>query len=306
MSDSFLHQVVTAVVAGVLAATGAGARGEDDRPAPAGQVESQPATPAPVAKPSRQSRPDSPALSGARSVGRDISWPNCPVGLGIPARRTLGLPLPPRSARFAVVGLTNGPAFYPNPCLTDQVDHLRRQRLWTAAYAVVTYPTRAQLRRYGASGPRSDGDRAGRLFNTGYAQARLNLATMQAAGLRSPVLWLDVETVSEPAPWSGDVLANRTVLEGSMTAYRDAGLRLGVYSTPYLWRGVVGDVRYRLPEWRTAGLTSRAAAERRCAGPSIQGGRPVLAQWADARVDYNVLCPGRPERDLLAEWFAAP
>ena len=304
MRDSFLHQVVTAVVAGVLAATGGGARGADDGSAAVGEAESRPAAPAPQA--SGQSRPESPAVSGARSVGRDISWPNCPTGLGIPARRTLDLPLPPRSARFAVVGLTNGPAFYPNPCLADQVARLRRQRLWTAAYAVVTYPTRGQLRRYGASGPRSDGDRAGRLFNTGYAQARLNLATMRAAGLRSPVLWLDVEPVTEPAPWSGDVLANRTVLEGSMTAYRDAGLRLGVYSTPLLWRSVVGDVRYRLPEWRTAGVASRAAAERRCAGPAIQGGRAVLAQWADARVDYDVLCPGRPERDLLGEWFAAP
>jgi hypothetical protein len=306
MSDSFLHQVVSAVVAGVLAATGGGVRGEDDRSAPGDEVGSRPAAPAPAPEPSGRSRPDSPAVSGDRSVGRDISWPNCPTGLGIPARRTLGLPLPPRSARFAVVGLTNGPGFHPNPCLTDQVARLRRQRLWTAAYAVVTYPTRGQLRRYGAAGPRSDGDRAGRLFNTGYAQARLNLATMQAAGLSSPVVWLDVEPVTEPAPWSGDVLANRTVLEGSMTAYRDAGLRLGVYSTPYLWRSVVGDVRYRLPEWRTAGLTSRAAAERRCAGPAIQGGRPVLAQWADARVDYDVLCPGRPERDLLADWFVAP
>ena len=26
--------------------------------------------------------------------GADISWPNCPKGMGIPSRRTLGLPLP--------------------------------------------------------------------------------------------------------------------------------------------------------------------------------------------------------------------
>ena len=59
-----------------------------------------------------------------------------PEGLGIPSRRTQGKPMPPASARFVVVGLTNGPAFHPNPCLEEQVAFARLQHLWTAAYAV--------------------------------------------------------------------------------------------------------------------------------------------------------------------------
>ena len=41
--------------------------------------------------------------------GADISWPNCPKGMGIPSRRTLGLPMPKKHAQFAIIGLTNGP-----------------------------------------------------------------------------------------------------------------------------------------------------------------------------------------------------
>ncbi len=91
-----------------------------------------------------------------------------------------------------------------------------------------------------------------------------------------------------------------------MAAYRRAGLSLGVYSTRYLWRTVLGEVAYGLPEWRAAGSTSRRAAARLCAGPSIQGGEPVLAQWTDGEVDDNLLCPGRPPGRLLARHFGPP
>ena len=69
-----------------------------------------------------------PGGTAGRRPGRgpDVSWPNCPKGLGIPSRPTQGKPMPPSSARFVVVGLTNGPAFHPNPCLEEQVAFARR------------------------------------------------------------------------------------------------------------------------------------------------------------------------------------
>ena len=148
-----------------------------------------------------------------------------------------------------------------------------RRHLWTSAYAVVTYPTPAQLATYGGAGPRPRAGLPGQLFNTGWAQARQNLAVMRAAGLQPPTIWVDVEPVRPPAPWSSDTTANRAVLEGSIAAYRRAGLQVGVYSTPYLWRTVVGDVDYGFPEWRAAGLTSRQRALEVCAGEDVQGGR---------------------------------
>jgi hypothetical protein len=243
-------------------------------------------------------------LEGKATLGRDISWPNCPKGMGIASRRTEGKPLPPASSRFVVIGLTNGPAFNPNPCLAEQVEYAESLHMWTAAYAVVTYPTTGQLEEFGDQGPYDATDRAGRLRNTGYVQALENVQSMRGAGLDSPVVWLDVETVRRPAPWSADVTANRAVLEGSMRAYRAAGFQLGVYSTPYLWRAVVGPVRYRLPEWRTAGRQDRTAALARCVGPTVQGGRAVLAQWYDLEADHDTLCPGRPTRQVLARYFS--
>jgi hypothetical protein len=287
---SFLQSAVTAVTAALLSVL------SSDPVPPTGQP---PASATQVAPQAQMST----GPAGGDVVGHDISWPNCPVGMGIPDRRTLGLPLPPASSRFVLIGLTNGPAFYANPCLREQVADARRRHLWTSAYAVVTYPTSDQLRAYGATGPRSGTSLAARLYNTGWAQARINVTTMRVAGLASPVLWLDVEPVRPPAPWSSDVVANRTVLEGSMAAYRAAGLRLGIYSTPYLWRTVVGEVDYGLPEWRAAGPTSRQRALAQCSGDSIQGGAAVLAQWV-AEIDTNVLCPGRPPADVLREFFA--
>jgi hypothetical protein len=236
--------------------------------------------------------PPAGASSGRLVVGRDVSWPNCPKGLGMPSRRTQGKPMPPRSARFVVIGLTNGPAFHPNPCLAAQVDHARSRHLWAAAYAVLTYPTTGQLRTYG--GPRA----------AGRAQAEQNVAAMQAVGLRAPLVWVDIEPVSPPAPWSRRVPANRAVLAGALTAYRRAGLRIGFYSTPSMWRSIVGPVRPGLPEWRTAGLASRSAALARCSRrDSFQGGPAVLTQWYSLREDFDVLCPGRAADAVLAEYF---
>lgn len=317
MTDSFLHRVLEAAVAGVLAVVatlGGGPVAGPEPSSPPGSPSARPsgapsasASGTPTASPSgtpSASPPGTPSAGrGASSVGRDISWPNCPVGQGIPSRRTLGLPLPPPGTAFLVIGLTNGPGFYPNPCLRGQVAHARRLGLWTAAYAVVTFPTREELRRYGAAGPRSPGTKAARLWNAGWAQASANVGRMRTAGLDSPVVWVDVEPVRPPTPWSEDIAGNRTVLEGAIAGYEQSGVRVGVYSTAYLWSTIVGDARYGLPEWRPAGQVTRRAALELCTRGGIQGGEPVLVQWYDDEVDRDALCPGRPAGQVLQEYF---
>jgi hypothetical protein len=69
----------------------------------------------------------------APTQGADISWPNCPKGEGIPTRRTRGKPLPKPSAHFVVIGLTNGPGFYPNPCIASQLQWVRAHHRMLAA-----------------------------------------------------------------------------------------------------------------------------------------------------------------------------
>jgi hypothetical protein len=284
MTDSLVGQLLSSALAGLLAATTFAL--------------SRPLTP-------EAERPPDPDPDRRTAFGRDVSWPNCPRGMGIPSRRSPGNPMPPPSATFVVIGLTNGPAFHPNPCLRAQVDYARSHGMWTAAYAVATYPTPAQLREYGGTGPRPAGTRRDRVWNTGWAQARQNLMAMRAARLRSPIVWVDVEPVTLPAPWSARLAENRAVLEGALAAYRRAGLRVGLYSTPTMWRGIVGKVRYGLPEWRTAGLSTRRAALAACGRVrQFQGGPPVLTQWYTDREDFDALCPGRPVGEVLRSYFA--
>jgi hypothetical protein len=235
-------------------------------------------------------------------VGNDISWPQCPKGMGIPGRRTEGKPMPPASSRFVVIGLTNGPAFYPNPCLESQVAFARTRHLYTAAYAMTTYPTKAQLDTYGRRGPYPGTDLLARLRNTGYAQARFNVTNLRAARLTTPIIWVDVEPYPARA-WSKSTAGNRAVVQGALWGYRKSGYRVGVYSTRYLWKTVVGSVRYGLPEWRATGHSNRATALASCKAESFQGGRAVLGQWVYRERDWNVLCPGYDTARALRTYF---
>jgi hypothetical protein len=234
-------------------------------------------------------------------LGGDVGWPQCPRGLGIPERRTLGLPMPLSTAQYVVIGLTNGPGFTANPCLHDQVRWVRERRLMAAAYAVASYPDAAAVAEHHGSGPYDGSTQLGALANTGYQQALANVVTMRRAGLASPVVWVDVEPVPD-FEWSGDRAANAAVVEGAVRGYQDAGYAAGIYSTPALWAGVVGDLALELPEWRAAGQTSAAEARERCGDDwSIQGGRGVLAQWVEDRRDLDLTCPGTSAG--LARWF---
>jgi hypothetical protein len=235
-------------------------------------------------------------------LGGDVSWPQCPPGTGIPEKQGLGMPMPLPEAEYVVLGLTNGPGFTPNPCLSDQVAWAKDNDVLVAVYAVSSYPSRATLEKYGADGPYDASDRLGRLRNVGYQQARYNIGTMGQVGLLSPIVWIDVE----PVPmfdWSSDLQANAAVIEGVARGYTDAGYAIGVYSTPSLYRRVVGELSLGgVPEWRAAGQTSRAEALDRC-GPdwSIQGGTAVMGQWVEQQRDQNVTCPGIAAD--LGRWF---
>ena len=234
-------------------------------------------------------------------LGADVSWPQCPEGMGIPEKRSQGLPMPRPSARFVVLGLTNGPGFTANPCLDDQVRWVRERGLMAAAYAVTSLPDDAVLEEHADDGPYDADTRLGALSNAGYQQALFNVATMQRAGLLSPVVWVDVEPVPVFA-WSSEEEANAAVVVGATQGYADAGYAVGTYSTPALWETVVGSLALALPEWRAAGLTSRAEALRRCRPDwSFQGGDAVLAQWVEGSRDHDVTCPGVGRE--LARWF---
>jgi hypothetical protein len=210
--------------------------------------------------------------------------------------------MPDRGVRFVVVGLTNGRAFTPNPCLARHLRWVRTHHAYASAYAFATYPTRRQLQRYHMHGP-YDGRRfLGALRNAGHAAARYNIALMRRNGFTTPLVWLDVEP-SSSRPWSGRLTWNRAVVRGWVRGYRDAGYSVGFYSTTALWQHILGRFRLHLPEWRTAGPVSPASALRKCRDASFQGGRAVLAQWWTTHRDYDRLCHGAPRSATLARYF---
>ena len=202
---------------------------------------------------SRCRRCPSRAITGPL-LGGDISWPQCPKGMGIPEKRSEGLPLPDASARFVVIGLTNGPGFVANPCLASQVAWAKSRHLLAAAYSVISGPTRFSPA--GVSGE-----------ELGRRQAQFNLATMKQAGLQSPIVWLDVESVPQ-FDWRSDKKANAAVVRGAAKGYTDAGYTVGVYSTPYLYEHVVGDLPWAS---RSGAPPARPRAPRRCGGAARLG-----------------------------------
>lgn len=234
--------------------------------------------------------------------GRDISWPQCPRSASFGGRHGLGQPMPDPGVSFVIVGLTNGRAFTPNPCLAMHLRWVRRHHVHASAYAFAAYPSKVDLRRYRTKGPYDGARFLGRLKNSGHAGARYNIRTMKRHGFTTPHVWLDVEP-SSSRPWSGRRDWNAAVVKGWVRAYRDAGYTVGVYSTPHLWRGIVGRLRLGLPEWRTAGPASPRAALAKCRGESIQGGRAVVAQWWTQRRDFDRICPGLPRGRTMARYF---
>lgn len=254
-------------------------------------------TAAPAQAAPAQSTP-APKPATAQVVGNDVSWPQCPTSPGA----GYGLPMPGKTSKFVVIGLTRGRGFLPNPCLPKQVAFAKKRHLWTSAYSYTTFPTAEQLRLYGATGPYEVTDRRAQLRNAGYAQARFNVATMRRAGLTTPMVWIDVET-SPRHPWTKNLVSNRLVVEGVVRGYEDAGYRVGFYSTTHQWTTIVGKARFGRAEWRTAGARGKAMAAHRCTESSFQGGDAVLAQWWNSTTDWNLTCPGYGGRTMLKKYF---
>ena len=231
-------------------------------------------------------------------VGQDVSWPQCPAGRG-----GYSLPMPSRNAAFVIVGLTNGRGFTANPCVTSQAAWARAARVPAAAYLVTTYPTRAQKRRWGASGPLRGTRLPDRVYNVGWAQAMDAVRVLRRSGLRVNAVWIDIEA-NRVRPWSTDTSANTALIRGVAAALRRAGLRPGLYTNRSSWTTYTDGARLGLPEWRTVGARSRAEAVAACAATPLNGGRVLLAQHWTTTVDHDVLCPPLTSRAAFARWFA--
>ena len=147
--------------------------------------------------------------------------------------------------------------------MKKQVAWVKNHHVWAGTYSMTTYPSARRIARYGATGPHTHRNLGGMLWNTGYAQAKFNVATAARVGLETPFMWVDVEPYPTH-PWTSNKANNAAVVRGVVKGYEDAGYRVGFYSTQTQWAEVVGGLRYGYPEWRTAGQTSRSSALSKC------------------------------------------
>ena len=201
-------------------------------------------------------------------VGADISWPQC--GGGTPADRAY---------QFAVLGVTGGQPFTPNPCLAAQLP-------WAKATG---YPELYINLQYGETnnGPLHCGaqDTGCLAYNFGYETAEwaVQYASDASGGYTNgvPIWWLDVETSNA---WSGNPDQNTYVIQGALDYFqRTMGRGVGVYSTSYQWGQIAGSFAPPdVPNW-VAGASGLDDINS-CLSP-IWPGAPV---WAIQYLNYDL------------------
>ncbi|WP_426227789.1 hypothetical protein [Pseudarthrobacter sp. DSP2-3-2b1] len=240
----------------------------------------------------------SPGDGAEQALGNDISWPQCGEDF-------------PDAPAFGIVGVNNGLANTTNPCLAEQLRWAEAISVNpTSQPSVALYVNTANPGLAGSWWPTSNEYPAGQAvanpygtcktkdvgaacaYMYGYAKAYDNAHTR---GIESPeeyLWWLDVETDNS---WSTDRNANRAVLEGMTAFYQGIGAGVGIYSSSYQWRLIVGIVEessnlYGLPSW-LAGARTASGAEAKCSdAPLTAGGDVALTQFVSHGFDYDYSC----------------
>jgi peptidoglycan hydrolase-like protein with peptidoglycan-binding domain len=224
-------------------------------------------------------RPLGPAPIGTQ--GFDVSWPQC---AGTSAGR-----MPPGRPSYLLLGLTHGAGDTVNPCFVSQLDWARSRGVRVGAYLVASYPPKAEraLAGNGLFGACGTSVRC-QLRNNGAAQAQAAVATLHAAGLVVPMLWIDVE-LSTVLPWSRHTAANVALLRGVLGGLRAARIPVGVYTTTSMWRQITGGLHLNIPNWLPSG-DGRAHHAARLCRTSATGGVTWLVQYTRT-LDADLTCP---------------
>jgi len=245
-----------------------------------------------------------PVVYAKGTVGYDISFPEC--GIGIPAISTTGAPY-----RFAIVGINDGRAFTPNPCLGAEYQLATSQGLQISFYQNLNAPIGSTAYK-GQNGPKgfcAPGDGACLSYNYGYnaAMDAFGYATT-TTGRAGMVWWLDIETANS---WEPNPAWNAQTIQGAIDFYQQANQLVGIYSIPSMWdqstplaeRGTMlagnaplllpqiagSGFRPGVPEW-TTGARSLSSAPQLCPTSPFTSEPIWLAQEPRASYDEDYAC----------------
>ena len=216
------------------------------------------------------------------STGYDISYPQC------------GGPYP--TGAFGIVGVTGGyPFVHYNPCLADEYTQTPNAALYinTGYDPIYTQVdgkhSTAECVTQSATIQGTAPQRAA--WAVGCSEASRSIAYASSQGATSPSSWwLDVETENS---WSStDLSLNQYTIQGIVdTILRQSPAAVGVYSTAYQWRTIVGNLPVSgvLADWVATGSPSAGRARATC-GTGFSG-RPVwFVQYLHAGFDTNYTC----------------
>ena len=241
-------------------------------------------------------------------VGNDVSYPQC--------GRTL-----PSGQAFGIVGVNDGLANAPNPCLQAEL-------AWAARSTGASSQPRASVyvntgdpgnsyngqliadwpdsgtTPYGPCQPTIGGGSVGQdspacAWEYGDQRAAQDASWLTSeagvpAGAGAYPWWLDVETGNT---WQSSTNLNDADLQGMVHALQQAGATsLGAYSTTSQWDQITGGTTtavsgslYPLSDW-IPGASSLGGAERNCAQHPFTGGKVTVTQWPGGQYDSDYAC----------------
>jgi hypothetical protein len=222
--------------------------------------------------------------------GWDISYPQC------------GGPYPEGASAYSIIGVNGGRAFRHNKCLAHQWQWARGRGA-AGVYVNVNFPRSADELARGATSDRQPDCAPGALacvaYNFGLNGIRDSLAYAGSQGVQVPFIWLDVEQLNY---WTPNPELNAVVLRGAIDGVREAGLEVGIYSTPYQFRKLMGAEQPGVPVW-TAGANGLGAVAGYCQAKGFGGGPVALVQLLPGQFDPNLACPGAGP---LSRYFTLP
>ncbi|MDB5163908.1 MAG: hypothetical protein JWS12_526 [Candidatus Saccharibacteria bacterium] len=206
----------------------------------------------------------------AGSTGVDISWPNCRAKV-------------PTSAKFGIVGVTNGLGYSTSPCLVSEAAHFSNLSFyvntgWNSSSTHIN-PTSPRLC--------AAADNNCLAYNYGYNAGLYAYNAASSAGLHSTTWWLDVESNNT---WSTDALQNQNSLLGEHDALLASGVAIvGAYSTTAMWNSITGSWLNNWPSWGATTWKTANQAKTYCTGHQFTGGTTWLIQY-QGQLDQDVAC----------------
>ena len=138
-------------------------------------------------------------------------------------------------------------------------------------------------------------------YNYGYSAANDAYTYAKSAGVESRLWWLDIE---EANSWSDTLAVNGATIQGAIDSLNTQGIRVGIYSMPYMWNNIAGKgfiptqtlegTPVPIPLWLPVGIKTLVGAINTCVtAKSFIAGNPIwLIQYVanSTAIDQNLAC----------------